>query len=266
MFHQRVFSLGIWKILNRCIVLPSLKCPRVSHACIIFLREKYVAVRLLSISFSFFPLHCLGFRDVPFLRFQSRDLGNTQHAHSFAISKMSSRCLTRWKYFYVKSAWMWDCFRHHLVFFHCIVLRLAMCHSRVFSLGILEILKRCKVLPSLKCLLGCVTRGKYFYVKTAWIGNCCRYQVVLFLCIVSCLAMCNNCVFGFEMFEILNRWKVPPSIKCGGSLTCVFTDIVFTIGILGILNWCKVSPSLIYPCDFLTVRLRLLSISCNVVI
>ena len=175
-------------------------------------------------------------------------------------------CLTRWKYFYVKSAWMWDCFRHHLVFFHCIVLGLAMCHSRVFSLGILEILKRCKVLPSLKCLLGCVTRGKYFYVKTAWIGNCCLYQVVLFLCIVSCLAMCNNCVFGFEMFEILNRWKVPPSIKCGGSLTRVFTDIVFTIGILGILNWCKVSPSLIYPCDFLTVRLRLLSISCNVVI
>lgn len=141
-----------------------------------------------------------------------------------------------------------------------------MCHRRAFSLGILEILKRCKVLPSLKCLLGCVTRGKYFYVKTAWIGNCCRYQVVLFLCIVSCLAMCNNCIFGFEMFEILNRWKVPPSIKCGGSLTCVFTDIVFTIGILGILNWCKVSPSLIYPCDFLTVRLRLLSISCNVVI
>ena len=52
---------------------------------------------------------------------------------------------------YLKSAWIRNCFRNHVVFFHCIVSRLVMCHSRVFSLGFLEILNRCIVLPSLKC-------------------------------------------------------------------------------------------------------------------
>ena len=39
---------------------------------------------------------------------------------------------------------MWNCCRYHVVVLHCIVSRLAMCHSRVFSLEILEVLSRCK--------------------------------------------------------------------------------------------------------------------------
>ena len=42
-------------------------------------------------------------------------------------------CTTREKYFYVKSVLKWDCVRHHLVFFHCIVSRLAIYHNRILS-------------------------------------------------------------------------------------------------------------------------------------
>ena len=56
----------------------------------------------------------------------------------------------------------------------------SMFHSHVFSLGILHIFNRCKVSPSLKCRLGCLTREQYFYVKSVWIWDCCRYHVVLF--------------------------------------------------------------------------------------
>ena len=124
---------------------------------------------------------------------------------------------------------MWDRCRYHVVFFHCIISRLAMCHCRSFSLGILEILKRYIVSPSLKCFRGCITRGKHFYVRLAWIWDRCRYHfyvrrgwmwdrfqyhVVFFHCIISRLAMCHNRVFSLGILEILKRYIVSPSLKC----------------------------------------------------
>ena len=76
--------------------------------CIIFLREKCVGVRLLSMSCNFVPLHGL-----------------------------------------------------------------AMFDSRVCSLAILEVLDRCKVSLRLECPRECLTRGKYIYVKSACMGDCC---------------------------------------------------------------------------------------------
>ena len=77
-----------------------------------------------------------------------------------------------------------------------------MSHSCVFSLGILEIFNSCILSPSLKCPRGCLTRGTHFYVKSAWMWDCCWYHVVFYHCIVSCLAMWHSRIFSFE---ILNR-------------------------------------------------------------
>ena len=154
MCHSRVFSLGISEILNRCIVSPSLKCPR--------------------------------------------------------------ECLTCGKYIYVKSARMLDCCRYIVVFFRCIVSRIAMCHSRVFSIRILEILNRCIVLPFSKFPRGCLTRVKYINVKGAWMWDCCRYRVVFVHCVVSRLSLCYSRVFSLGILEILNSCIVSPSLKCSG--------------------------------------------------
>ena len=109
---------------------------------------------------------------------------------------------------------MWDRCRYHVVFFHCIISRLAMCHSRVLSLGILEILKRYIVSPSLKCPRGFITRGKNFYVRRAWMWDRCRYHVLFFHCIISRLAMCHNRVFSLGILEIIKRYTVSPILKC----------------------------------------------------
>ena len=60
-------------------------------ASIIFLREKCVDVRLLSISCSVVLLHRLAFNDVPQSRFQSKNLGDPQKLRGFALFKMSSQ-------------------------------------------------------------------------------------------------------------------------------------------------------------------------------
>ena len=98
-----------------------------------------------------------------------------------------------------------------------------MCHSRVFSILILEILNKCIVLHSLKCARGCPTLGKYFHVKSSWMWYCCRYHVVFFHCIVSCLAMFHNRVFiqqahNFALSKMFSRvshgWKICLREKC----------------------------------------------------
>ena len=136
--------------------------------------------------------------------------------HSFALSKIPSRGLRSGKHCYVKTARMWDRCRYHEVFFHRIVSRLTIWHCHVFSQGILEIFNRCKVTPSLKCPRGCITRGKHFYVRRAWMWDRCRYHVVFFHCIISRLAMCHNRVFSLGILEILKRYIVSPSLKCSG--------------------------------------------------
>ena len=143
---------------------------RMYHAWKTFLRKTCLNVRSLSISYCFLPLRHLAFSDVSQSRFH----------------------------------------RYHVVSFHCIILRLAMCHNRVLSLGILKILKKCKVLPSLKCVCGCITRGKHFYVRRAWMWHRCRYHVVFFHCIISGLAMCHNRVFSLGILEIFKRYIVSP--------------------------------------------------------
>ena len=155
MCHTRVFSLRMLEIPKRCIVSPFLKCPQVSHAKKIFLREKCVDVRLLTTSCTFLRLQLLAVRCVTVAFSVNRCILSPS-------LKCPRGCPTRGKYFYMQTTWMWDCCWYHVVFFYCIVSHLAMCHSRLFSLGTLEILNGYIVSPSLKCPRECPTRGKYF--------------------------------------------------------------------------------------------------------
>ena len=144
-------------------------------------------------------------------------LGILEILNSYIVSpslKWFRGCITGGKHFYVICAWMWGRCRYHVVFFHCIISRLAMCHNRVFSLGILEILKRYIVSPSLKCPRGGNTRVKHFYVRCALMWARCRYHVVFIHCILSSLAMFQSHVFSINILEILNRCIISRSIKC----------------------------------------------------
>ena len=125
----------------------------VSNPCQIFLRKKCVAVRILSISCSLLLLHCFGPSKI------LEVLNRCIVSHSLLWFRGH---LSRGKDFYIKRTWMLDCCRYNVVFFHCSVSRLAMFHSRVFSPGILEILKRTLVSSFLKCSRGCLTRVKYY--------------------------------------------------------------------------------------------------------
>ena len=137
--------------------------PRLSHTWKTFLRENCVDVKLLSISFSFHPLHRIEFSDVPQSRFKSRDLGNPQQVYSFALSKMSSRLFYVGKIFVRKErvdvrSLSISCpflLLRHLAFSDVPL-------SRFQSRGIFEMLNRCKVSPSIKCPCGCLTSGQYF--------------------------------------------------------------------------------------------------------
>ena len=158
MWHSRIFILGIFKILNRCIISPSQKCP-------------------------------------PW-------------------------CLAQSKYFYVKSVCMWDLCRYHVLFYRCIVSRLAMSHSPVFSLGILEILNKSMVSHSRKCSRGCLTRGTHFLRE-----KCVDVRSLLlsysFLSL-HCLTFSDVPQFRFKSrnFKIVNRSIVSSSRKCSrGCLT-----------------------------------------------
>ena len=210
---------------------------RMYHAWKTFLRKTIVDVRSLSTSCCFLPLHHLAFSDVSHSRFyryhvvffhciisrlamrHSRvfSLKNLEILKRYIVSpsiKCPRGCIACGKHFYVRRAWMWDRCEYHVVFFHCIISRLAICHSRVFSLGILEILKRYIASPSLKCHRGCITRGKHFYVRRAWMWDRCRYHVVLFHCIILRLGMCHIRVFSLGILEILKRCIVSPSLQC----------------------------------------------------
>ena len=112
-----------------------------------------------------------------------------------------------------------------------------MCHSRVFSILILETLNKCIVLHSLKCARGCPTLRKYFHVKSSWMWYCCRYHVV-FHCIVSYLAMFHNLVFSqqahnFALSKMFSRvshgWKICLREKCVDvgllSISCNFLPL-----------------------------------------
>ena len=149
---------------------------RVSHALKIYLREKCVDETLLSISCSFLPLHPLAFSAVPKSRFESWGLGNSKQVHSFVLFKMFLQVsrvenVFTWKIRDVKLM------RYQVVFFHSNVSRLAMCPSRVFSLGIFEILNRCIVSPALKWPSGCLTRGMRDRSMQNWRGNSANWLV-----------------------------------------------------------------------------------------
>ena len=111
---------------------------------------------------------------------------------------MSRGCFTRDILLLCKSAWMWDSCRYHIVLFHYIVSRLAMWHSRLFRHGIFEIPIGARFIPRL-------TRGIYFYVKGAWMWDCCLFHVVLFHCIVSLSVMFHSRLFRLGIFQIPNR-------------------------------------------------------------
>ena len=44
-----------------------------------------------------------------------------------------------------------------------------------------------------------ITREKYFYLESAWMCNCCVYNVGVFHCLVLRLAMWHSCVFSQQM-------------------------------------------------------------------
>ena len=141
---------------------------------------------------------------------------------------------------------MWGRWRYHVVFFHCMVSRIAMSHSRVFSIGILEFLNKCIVWPSLKCLRRCLTHAKEVYVKSAWVWDCCGYHVLLFLSYVSRLAMCHSRIFSLGILEFL--WQVH-----GSALFKVSRLVSYE----GKINWLKKgvdSKLLSKSCSFLPLH------------
>ena len=112
----------------------SLKCP-----CGCLTRVKYIYVEITSMWHWFRNhvvfTHCMVSRLAMWQSRVSR-LEILEILHRRIVSpslKWLRGCLTRVKFIYVKSAWMWDCFRYHVVSFDCTASHLAMYQSRVFS-------------------------------------------------------------------------------------------------------------------------------------
>ena len=235
MCHSPDFSLRILKILNRCTVSSSLKCPRGSRT-----RGKYLYVK------SAWMWDCCRYHVLYFHCMISRLAMCHSRVFSILILETLNKCIvlhslkcargcpTLGKYFHVKSSWMWDCCQSHVALFHCVVSRLVMCQSRVFSLGILETLNRCIASPSLKCSRGCLTPWKFIYVKSSWMRHCCRYHVVFCHCILSHLALFQSRVLSLEVLEILNRCIVLSSLKC--SCRCPAWKCIYVKN-----PWCEIN-------------------------
>ena len=97
---------------------------RVFHACRI--PEVCVRVTFLFISSSLCPLHPVYFKIFLLQIFY-------KEVHILRARNFPHAYTTREKYFFLESAWMCNCCVYILGVFHCLVLRLAMWHSFVFS-------------------------------------------------------------------------------------------------------------------------------------
>ena len=97
---------------------------RVFHACRI--PDGCVRVTFLLISSSLRPLHPVHFEIFLAQIFY-------QEVHISRGRNFPRANTTREKYFYLESAWMCNCCVYNVGVFHCLVLRLAMWHSCVFS-------------------------------------------------------------------------------------------------------------------------------------
>ena len=97
---------------------------RVFHACKI--PEECVRITFLLISSSLRPLHPVHFKIfLPQIFYQE--------VHISRARNFPRAYTTREKYFFLESAWMCNCCVYMVGVFHCLVLRLAMWHSCVFS-------------------------------------------------------------------------------------------------------------------------------------
>ena len=97
---------------------------RVFHACRI--PKESVRVTFLLISSSFRPLHPVHFKIfLPQIFYEE--------VHISRARNFPRAYTTREKYFILESAWMCNCCVYIVGVFHCLVLRLAMWHSCVFS-------------------------------------------------------------------------------------------------------------------------------------
>ena len=124
--HCLAFSYsqcGIFSHQKQRLALSKLTS-RVFHACII--PEKSERVTFLLISSSLRPLHPVYFEIFLAQIFY-------QEVHISRGRNFPRACTTREKYFYLESAWMCNCCVYNVGVFHCLVLRLAMWHSCVFS-------------------------------------------------------------------------------------------------------------------------------------
>ena len=127
-FHCLVLSLAMW---HRCVFSQQMHglalfqmTSRVFHTCRI--SEECVRVTFLLISSSLFPLHLVHFKIFLVQIFY-------QEVHILRARNFPRAYTTREKYFFYESAWMCN-YRVYIVgVFHCLVLRLAMWHSCVFS-------------------------------------------------------------------------------------------------------------------------------------
>ena len=166
-----------------------------------------------------------------------------QEVHISRARNLPRAYITREKYVYLESPCMCKCCVYNVGVFHCLVLRLAMWHSRVFSqqmhgLALFKWHPGCsthvKYLKSAcashfcwyqvgfnHCILlhfkisltqisyqevhisgarnfprAYTTREIYFYLESAWMCNCCVYNVGIFHCLVLRLAMWHSSVFS----------------------------------------------------------------------
>ena len=173
-----------------------------------------------------------------------------QEVHISRAQNIPRAYTTREKYFYLESAWMCNCCVYNVGVFHCLVLRLAMWHSCIFSQQMhglalfkwhpgcsthVEYLKSACTshlcwyqVVFVHCILwhfkislaqifyqevhisrarkfprAYTTREIYFYLESAWMCNCCVYNVGVFHCLVLRLAMWHSCVFIQQMHGLI---------------------------------------------------------------
>ena len=112
-FSQQMHGLALFQITSR-----------VFHTC--RRPEACVCVTFLLISSSLRPLHPVHFQIFLALIFY-------QEVHISRDRSFPRAYTTREKYFYLESAWTCNCCVYNVGVFHCLVLRLAMWHSCVFS-------------------------------------------------------------------------------------------------------------------------------------
>ena len=110
-------------------------------------------------------------------------------------------CSTRVEY--LKSACVSDFCWYQVVFVHCILWHFKISLTQIFY-------QEVHILRARNFPRAYTTREIYFYLESAWMCNCCVYNVGVFHCLVLRLAIWHSCIFskqmhGLALFQMTSR-------------------------------------------------------------